>query len=437
FADILLFKFDEQIVQQAAIALIKKDVIPFCYRVLDVMLGFWNSYTEEKSGPSGILTVRTSATLPDFSPFFLKQYVREHFLDIFESYQQLITEMALRLPYQLLMLICGSKENYRMVRDVNTCGFHIRAVLLLYKRFLSPSASTSSISPSPPNYSFLNEMVQHLKTCIEIASSRIGSWQQYCAQNLDYEKFQFSRAAAQTIAEFMFAPSKLPLMTKFLKRFLLECNTSERRWQTHYLMQSIFDLVQPETKTEIYQLFWNKLWPEAIHYGRKSIQLVDLLGHFSTILPNAVDVMKLATLKMDALFTTTCHIIKLISSHEIFKIILKISDIRRTKMVKKINVYYSNKTVASAVELKVRLVLLHQWSLAKRCDIAHGQTEVRVEFAVPFVACNLKLEYADFYDTTPSISESLHCPRCTASVQPNPGICSNCGENVYQCHKCR
>lgn len=34
-------------------------------------------------------------------------------------------------------------------------------------------------------------------------------------------------------------------------------------------------------------------------------------------------------------------------------------------------------------------------------------------------------------------SETLQCPRCSASVNANPGVCSNCGENVYQCHKCR
>ena len=33
--------------------------------------------------------------------------------------------------------------------------------------------------------------------------------------------------------------------------------------------------------------------------------------------------------------------------------------------------------------------------------------------------------------------ESLQCPRCSANVPANPGVCSNCGENVFQCHKCR
>ena len=36
-----------------------------------------------------------------------------------------------------------------------------------------------------------------------------------------------------------------------------------------------------------------------------------------------------------------------------------------------------------------------------------------------------------------AVGESLQCPRCSANVPANPGVCSNCGENVFQCHKCR
>lgn len=34
-------------------------------------------------------------------------------------------------------------------------------------------------------------------------------------------------------------------------------------------------------------------------------------------------------------------------------------------------------------------------------------------------------------------SEMLQCPRCQATVPAHPGVCATCGENVYQCHKCR
>merc|ERR1719427_1197237 len=47
------------------------------------------------------------------------------------------------------------------------------------------------------------------------------------------------------------------------------------------------------------------------------------------------------------------------------------------------------------------------------------------------------IEFSDFYENISASMETLQCPRCSASVQANPGVCGNCGENVFQCHKCR
>ena len=38
---------------------------------------------------------------PDMSPFFICQHVKGYGNDVFEPYPQLLTEMALRLPYQV------------------------------------------------------------------------------------------------------------------------------------------------------------------------------------------------------------------------------------------------------------------------------------------------------------------------------------------------
>lgn len=46
-------------------------------------------------------------------------------------------------------------------------------------------------------------------------------------------------------------------------------------------------------------------------------------------------------------------------------------------------------------------------------------------------------EYEDFYETVTSLPETLQCPRCSATVPANPGVCTNCGEHVFQCHKCK
>lgn len=77
------------------------------------------------------------------------------------------------------------------------------------------------------------------------------------------------------------------------------------------------------------------------------------------------------------------------------------------------------------------------WHKAKKVALQSSQTEVKIEFPLPIVACNLMIEYADFYENIQASSETLQCPRCSAAVPANPGVCSNCGENVFQCHKCR
>lgn len=47
------------------------------------------------------------------------------------------------------------------------------------------------------------------------------------------------------------------------------------------------------------------------------------------------------------------------------------------------------------------------------------------------------IEFADFFETVSGSSENLQCPRCSAAVPAYPGVCGNCSENVFQCHKCR
>lgn len=116
---------------------------------------------------------------------------------------------------------------------------------------------------------------------------------------------------------------------------------------------------------------------------------------------------------------------------------MKISEIRKSKMVSAINIYYTNKSVHSIVDLKMNNKL---WSMAKRVSVQPAQQEVKIEFQLPIIACNLMIEYVDFYDRdaqTNTESAILQCPRCSASVPAHPGVCNTCGENVFQCHKCR
>lgn len=175
--------------------------------------------------------------------------------------------------------------------------------------------------------------------------------------------------------------------------------------------------------------------------------------------------IKLSSIKVDTRYTTTQQVVKLIGSHTISKVTVKIGDLKRTKMVRTINLYYNNRTVQAIVELKNKWVLTKRWwtfSLscgynsftlidwkctacfrparwhkAKKVQLTPGQTEVKIDLPLPIVASNLMIEFSDFYENYQASTETLQCPRCSASVPANPGVCGNCGENVYQCHKCR
>ena len=67
------------------------------------LLCIFSTSTEEPGNIIGgqLLRDHLISSLPDMSPFFLRQYVKGHAADVFEPYPQLLTEMALKLPYQV------------------------------------------------------------------------------------------------------------------------------------------------------------------------------------------------------------------------------------------------------------------------------------------------------------------------------------------------
>ncbi|CAH1787172.1 unnamed protein product, partial [Owenia fusiformis] len=283
------------------------------------------------------------------------------------------------------------------------------------------------------------------------------------------------------------------LLVRFIRAFLLESNFSSVRWQAHALVLNIYRNSTLSQQEGILDLLWT-LGPELPDHGRKAAQFVDLLGYFALKTPQSsekklkqyveksVSVLrkqnevlsyhpnasiysmlqglvefdgyylesdpclvcnnpevpfsntKLSAIKVDSKFTTTTQIVKLVGSHTISRISLRISDLKRTKMVRTMSIYYNNRSVQAVVELKNKPGL---WHKAKRVTLTSGQTDVKVDFPLPLVACNLMIEYSEFYDNFQASSETLQCPRCSASVPATPGVCGNCGENVFQCHKCR
>uniref|UniRef100_A0A1I8NYS2 UBR-type domain-containing protein n=1 Tax=Stomoxys calcitrans TaxID=35570 RepID=A0A1I8NYS2_STOCA len=282
------------------------------------------------------------------------------------------------------------------------------------------------------------------------------------------------------------------LLNKFVRIFLLETNITSIRWQAHSLVYAIYDYANERQREKLITILWN-MWPLVPQFGRRTAQFVDILGYLtlstktiSERLPEftekAVEVLrqqndllskhpnasiytaleqilqmngyylesepclvcnnpevpmaniKLPSIKSDSKFTTCTMIVKLVQCHTISKLIVRIADLKRTKMVRTINIYYNNRTVQAVVELKNKPAM---WHKARTVTLQSGQTEVKVDFPLPITACNLMIEYADFYETVTGSSENLQCPRCSAAVPSYPGVCGNCGENVFQCHKCR
>ncbi|XP_057290056.1 E3 ubiquitin-protein ligase UBR4-like isoform X1 [Hydractinia symbiolongicarpus] len=308
------------------------------------------------------------------------------------------------------------------------------------------------------------------------------------------EKKEKQKTFAVELIQHVFSRCFGPILVSFMKHFLLESNSTQLRWRVHDLIHTIYLNIKPEQQSQLIEQMWN-LWESLPSYGHRASQFIDLFGFFilktshnsltdkikdfaSGVMsmlkegnnmlmkhPNAslyrklqsyveldgyylesdpcvicnnpevaFNNYKLSSLKSDVRYTTKSQIIKLSANHAISKFNLKISDIKRAKMVKTINLFYNNKPVPSVVELKNKSGI---WQKAKKITLTQGQTEVKVELAFPITAYNLMIEFAEFYDNAQFSSETLQCPRCSASVPAHPGVCSNCGENVYQCHKCR
>ncbi|ALC38729.1 poe [Drosophila busckii] len=303
---------------------------------------------------------------------------------------------------------------------------------------------------------------------------------------------KFDPAQCSTFVHQIFRYASDALIIRFVRIFLLENNVSQLRWQAHSFMTGLFEHANERQREKLLSIFWN-LWPLVPSYGRRTAQFVDLLGYLTLstrsindrlpeFVTRAVEVLrqqnellckhpnapiyttlesilqvngyylesepclvcnnpevpmaniKLPSVKSDSKYTTTTMIYKLVQCHTISKLIVRIADLKRTKMVRTINIYYNNRSVQAVVELKNRPAL---WHKARSVALQSGQTELKVDFPLPITACNLMIEFADFYETVSGSSENLQCPRCSAAVPAYPGVCGNCGENVFQCHKCR
>ena len=86
-----------------------------------------------------------------------------------------------RQARKLLLNIAGTRENYHLLRDLHNIKFNLNE----FKRLIgfegnSDAERFAKASKMEFKYSQLVSMVEHLNTCIDIATQRPASWQTYC-----------------------------------------------------------------------------------------------------------------------------------------------------------------------------------------------------------------------------------------------------------------
>jgi E3 ubiquitin-protein ligase UBR4 len=244
---------------------------------------------------------------------------------------------------------------------------------------------------------------------------------------------KFDPANCSLLVQQIFNQVPMSNLTLFVKTFLLETNAINIRWLAHGLIYAFYDNSNEANKSKLLNVLW-ALWPLLPAYGKRAPQFVDLIGFFTLTTKSAVhtlpekitkavkllreqnelvakhpsaslytslgqvleldgfylesepclvcntvdqsmSIIKLTSIKMDSKFTTNSNIIKLVNSHIISKIILRIGDLKRTKMVRTINIYYNSRNVQAVVELKNRPSM---WHKAKSVTLQSGQTDVSI-----------------------------------------------------------
>ncbi len=214
------------------------------------------------------------------------------------------------------------------------------------------------------------------------------------------------------------------------------------------------------------------------HIYKSLANVVDLPGYYLEAEPcatcsieafesSAPAVQRLEAIRVEAKYTDCEIMCRLTSAQAVSGVSVKVVDPRRTRRVKKIDVYYSPRIVSDSTELKSAA---HPWHHFANISLSPTQTEGKVELSVPISTANLRFRFSEFYTAEESANavandrdteapnssrgddhpsgetaaargslnvETLQCPRCSRTVTDKYGICRNCHENAYQCRQCR
>jgi E3 ubiquitin-protein ligase UBR4 len=85
-------------------------------------------------------------------------------------------------------------------------------------------------------------------------------------------------------------------------------------------------------------------------------------------------------------FTDKTHLIKFNATYTIATLNLHVSDIKKTKMVRTINIYHTNKVVGDLGELRNKWAL---WKKVRTFSLAPDQTDICVNLPICVNANNL------------------------------------------------
>jgi len=143
--------------------------------------------------------------------------------------------------------------------------------------------------------------------------------------------------------------------------------------------------------------------------------------------------MDVEQIKAETKYTPNATILRLNKRYTFSSIHIKVSEIRRFKMVSSVELFYNNKTITDMNTLKNNSRL---WRSLGTFQMRPMQNELSCVLYMPITAMNLKIQFSSFHESATG-SEKLICPRCSRIVTDRHGICRNCHENAFQCRHCR
>uniref|UniRef100_A0A0K0D9G1 UBR-type domain-containing protein n=1 Tax=Angiostrongylus cantonensis TaxID=6313 RepID=A0A0K0D9G1_ANGCA len=393
----------------------------------------------------------------------------------------------------LLAMFNGDKQKYREVRDQHLMRAHIE---LLKKKYSQHSHQQLSemveivtgvgVITCHALSDYTGGFLSQLNWLLQLAC-RVGDAVSCCVIDLLVsairETPEMKLESLKLVDKIIAEEENRCLLMMLLVRYLIGSDEN-RRWLMHGLLRSTIQLASRPYQIMLLRILWTNLWPIARGLGDHAAQLADILSTYASRLFSSAEMqsvsirftisrykdghagwyrqmtglglgwktmlmdtspclvcfsrkvphttIKLNSIKQEARFSANAMMLKLTCHYEISKVIIKLTDIKRILMASAKMCCTYICLIESAVELKTCPDL---WQRASTCSVTANDTEVVLHLAIPVVTASLVIQFSELTESRQN--QELHCPRCSSVVQPNPGLCEHCGENVFQCVKCR